>query len=51
MVVELDRLCEVNNLHSAQVGMIVSLSVQGKASKRQLHSSPIAVSGKAYTGN
>ena len=31
--------------------LIVSRSVQGKAPKRQLRSTPIAVSGNAYTGN
>ena len=51
LVVELDHLCEVKNLYSAQVGMLVSRSVQGKAPKGQLHSSPIAVSGNDYTGN
>ena len=51
LVVELDHLCEVNNMYSAQVGIIVSCSVQGKSPKRQLHRTPIAVSGSAYTGN
>ena len=37
LVVELDCLCEVNNLYSAQVGMVVSRSVYGKGPKRQLH--------------
>ena len=52
LVVELDDLCEVKNLYSAQqVGIILSRSVQGKTPKRKLHSTPLAVSGIAYTGN
>ena len=49
LVVELDHLCEVNNLCSAQVGMIASRGVRAKAPKRQLHSNPIAVSESGYT--
>ena len=49
--VELDHLREVNNLYSAQEGMTVSRSVYGKAPKRHLHSTPMAVSGSGYTGN
>ena len=45
------RLCEVNNIFPAQVGMVVSRSVYGKAPKRQLRSTPIAVSGSVCTGN
>ena len=48
LVVEFDPLCEVNNLYSAQVGMIGSRSVYDKTPERQLHSTPIAVSGNAY---
>ena len=51
LVVELNRSCEVNNLYSAQVEIIVSRGVYGKAPKRQLRSTPIAVSGNAYTRN
>ena len=50
-VIELDHLCEVKNIYFAQLGMIVSRSIQGKAPKRQIHRTPIAVSGNAYTGN
>ena len=35
----------------AQVGMVVSRSVHGEAPKRQLLSTPIAVSGNAYPAN
>ena len=51
LVVELDRLCGGSNLYYAQVGIIVSCSVYGKAPKRRLHSTPIAASASAYTGN
>ena len=41
LVVELDGLCKVNNIYSAQVGMIALRSVYGKAPTRQLHSLPL----------
>ena len=49
----IDVLPRVMPLYSAQVGMVVSRtgSVFGKAPKRQLHRTAIAVSGNAYTGN
>ena len=50
LIVELDHLCKVNILQSAPVGMVTSRSIRGKAPKRQLHSTPIAVSGGGYTG-
>ena len=50
LIAELYHMCEVNNLYSAQVGMVVSRSFDGRAPKKQLHSTPIAVSGSGYTG-
>ena len=38
-------------LYFAQVGMIVSRSVDGKAPERRLHSTPNAVFGSGHTGN
>ena len=49
--VTVDQLCEVNNIYSARVGMIVSRSVYGMSLKRQLHSTPIADSGNSFSEN
>ena len=53
-VVELDHLCEVNNLVRSAHGNLsyhVPGSVQGKAPKRQWHGTPITLSLSGCTGN
>ena len=49
MVVEIDHLCEKTLLCTR--GMTVSRSVYGKAPKRQLHNTPIALSESGHSGN
>ena len=51
-MVELDLLSGVENLYSAQGKLsyhVLVRSVDGKVPTRQLHRTPIAVSGSGYT--
>ena len=53
LAAELDPLCGVENFYSAQGERSYHVlgSVYGKAPTRQLHSTPVAVSGSGHTGN